>query len=90
MPFYFISHLFSNFHLSLSGNKLIYDSAGFFIAFAAFVVLFVIEIYQERGVDVAGYFLKMPRAVRWVGYYLLIVSVFYYSGAGDTFVYLKF
>lgn len=88
--FYFISHLFSNFHLSLSGNKLIYDSAGFFIAFAAFVVLFVIEIYQERGVDVAGYFLKMPRAVRWVGYYLLIVSVFYYSGAGDTFVYLKF
>ena len=32
----------------------------------------------------------MPLAVRWVGYYVLIIAVFFYSGAGDTFVYLKF
>ncbi len=76
--------------MNLSGNKLIYDANGFMIAIAAFGVLFLSEIFQERGEDAVKYFLQMPLPVRWAGYYLLIIAVFYYSGAGDTFVYLKF
>ncbi|MHC1778247.1 MAG: MBOAT family protein [Lentimicrobium sp.] len=88
--FYFITHIFTDFSFNLSGNKLIYDASGFLIAMAAFGVLYFIEIFQEKGVDVEKYFLQMPRLVRWAGYYILIMAVFYYSGAGDTFVYLKF
>ncbi len=88
--FYFLSHIFSKFDMNLSGNKLIYDANGFMIAIAAFGVLFLSEIFQERGEDAVKYFLQMPLPVRWAGYYLLIIAVFYYSGAGDTFVYLKF
>lgn len=87
---YFITHVFADFSLQLSGNRLIFDSIGFLIAISAFVVLFIIEYYQERGIDVAGLFLQKPRLVRWLGYYLLIISVFYYSGVANTFVYLKF
>ncbi|PKP02081.1 MAG: hypothetical protein CVU14_04055 [Bacteroidetes bacterium HGW-Bacteroidetes-9] len=87
---YFITHIFVDFQFKLSGNRLIYDGIGFFIALISFALLFVIEIYQERGVDVSGYFLRLPRIFRWAGYYVLIAFVFYYSGAGDTFVYLKF
>lgn len=88
--FYFITHMFSGLHLNLSGNKLIFDTSGFFIALVSFAVLFFIEIKQEKGIDILNYFKQMPLAVRWVGYYVLIIAVFFYSGAGDTFVYLKF
>lgn len=88
--FYFLTHIFTKFDMNLSGNKLIYDANGFMIGIAAFGVLFLTEIFQERGENVEKYFLQMPRLVRWAGYYLLIIAVYYYSGAGDTFVYLKF
>ncbi len=55
-----------------------------------FLVLFMIEIYQEKGVDVLAYFLKKPGYVRWAGYYFLIILIFYFSGGQETFVYLKF
>lgn len=87
---YFITHIFTNLRVQLTGNKLIYDSAGFFIALIAFAVMFVIEVFNEKGIDVSANFLRKPRLVRWIGYYILIAFIFYYSGAGDTFVYLKF
>ncbi len=88
--FHFITHIFSDFSFNLSGNKLIYDATSFFIALGAFGFLYLTEIFQEKGVDVGKFFLGLPRIVRWIGYYILIMAVFYYSGAGDTFVYLKF
>ncbi|GAP43467.1 D-alanyl-lipoteichoic acid acyltransferase DltB, MBOAT superfamily [Lentimicrobium saccharophilum] len=88
--FYFLSHIFSDFRFNLSGNKLIYDSASFFVAIIAFGVIYIKEMLQEMKVDVPSYFYGLPRGLRWTGYYLMMVAVFYYSGAGDAFVYLQF
>ncbi|HPF65040.1 MBOAT family O-acyltransferase [Lentimicrobium sp.] len=88
--FYFLSHIFSDFRFNLSGNKLIYDSSSFFVAIIAFGVIYIKEALQEAKVDVPGYFYGLPRGLRWTGYYLMMAFVFYYSGAGDAFVYLQF
>ena len=88
--FYFLSHIFSDFRFNLSGNKLIYDSASFFVAIIAFGVIYIKEMLQEMKVDVPSYFYGLPRGLRWTGYYLMMAAVFYYSGAGDAFVYLQF
>lgn len=88
--FYFVSHLFADVKISLSGNRLIYDASGFIVALIAFGGVFIKEIMEERKIDVSGYFFRRPRWVRWTGYYLMMAIVFYYSGAGDAFVYLQF
>jgi len=88
--FYFLSHIFSDFRFNLSGNKLIFDSASFFVAIVAFGVIYIKETLQEMKVDVPSYFYGLPRGLRWTGYYLMMAAVFYYSGAGDAFVYLQF
>jgi hypothetical protein len=56
----------------------------------AFLIVIVTEAMQENGVDVAGKFLRKPRLIRWSGYYVMIASIYYFSGIGDTFVYLQF
>ncbi len=87
---YFISHLFVNVEFKLSGNRLIFDTPGFLIALFAFSIVFLSEVIQEKGTDVKSMFLKQPRWMRWLGYYALISLIFYYSGLGNTFVYLQF
>ena len=87
---YFITHMFQDVHFQLKGNRLIFDTAGFMVALSAFFIVFITEALKENGIDVELKFLRQPRAVRWLGYYVMIAFVFYYSGAGNTFVYLQF
>lgn len=87
---YFITHMFTNVEVKMSGNKLIYDASSFFIALSAVAILLLIEYYEEKGISVSDYFLKQARWVRWSGYYLLMAMIFYFSGSGSTFVYLQF
>jgi D-alanyl-lipoteichoic acid acyltransferase DltB (MBOAT superfamily) len=87
---YFISHLFVNVEFKFSGNRLIFDTPGFLVAMFAFAIVFLSEALQEKGTDMKSKFLKQPRWVRWFGYYTLMALIFYYSGAGNAFVYLKF
>lgn len=87
---YFLSHMFKHIELKTSGNRLIYDSIGFLTAFAAFIIVMVSEAMEENGISVLSGFLRQPRMVRWLGYYLLIAAIYYYNGAGNEFVYLKF
>lgn len=87
---YFITHLFSNIELKLLGHEFIFHKTDFLIAITLFVVIFIIEIYNEKGVDMLRQFLSKPRWIRWIGYYILIILIYYYSGGQDTFVYLQF
>jgi len=87
---YYISHLFVDLSFHLKGYDFIYNKTKFIFGMATFFMLFIIEIYQEKGVDVLGYFLKKPGYIRWAGYYFLIVLIFYFSGGEETFVYLQF
>ncbi len=53
---YFITHMFSGLELQLIGHDFIYKKGDFVLAMIAFAIIFVIEIYQEKGVDVNKYF----------------------------------
>jgi D-alanyl-lipoteichoic acid acyltransferase DltB (MBOAT superfamily) len=87
---YFITHLFSNIEIQITGHKFIYEKFNFIFAMVAFGILFMIEYLQEKGVDLLKHFLRQPRLIRWLGYYLLILMVYYFSSGEDTFVYLQF
>jgi D-alanyl-lipoteichoic acid acyltransferase DltB (MBOAT superfamily) len=87
---YFLTHIFTNLKIQFDGYDFIYHKYEFIMAFLMFLTLFVIEIYQEKGKDVLGYFLSRPRYLRWSGYYILILLIFYFSGGDETFVYLQF
>ena len=87
---YFITHLFSEITFQLKGYDFIYEKEGFLVAFGLFIVLFILEYLQERGKDILGYFTRRPRYLRWLGYYAIIVLIYYYSGDGENFVYLQF
>jgi len=87
---YIISHLFANIELNVSGHDFIYEKTNFFVAITAFLFIFVIEIYVEKGKDILKQFMNKPRLVRWAGYYILIILVYYYSGGQEAFVYLQF
>jgi hypothetical protein len=76
--------------LQLSGHKFILDPINFVFGMGMFVLLFISEVLKEKGTDVREFFISRPRFVRWAGYYVMILLVFYFSGREDTFVYLQF
>jgi D-alanyl-lipoteichoic acid acyltransferase DltB (MBOAT superfamily) len=87
---YLITHLFVDLEIKSSGYKFIFEPANFILALVAFFLLFMIEVFQEKGVLTEKYFVNIPRWLRWAGYYGLIVMIYYYLGGQDTFVYLQF
>ncbi|RLD73288.1 MAG: hypothetical protein DRJ10_17990, partial [Bacteroidetes bacterium] len=87
---YFITHLFVDFNFKLSGNNFILEHNQFILAILTFIVLFIIEVYQEKGILTEKYFLNKPRWFRWAGYYILIIFIYLNIGNQDTFVYLQF
>jgi D-alanyl-lipoteichoic acid acyltransferase DltB (MBOAT superfamily) len=87
---YFITHLFSGLKFQLEGYDFIYEKSKFFFALAMFSILFILEYFQETGVNVMDYFMSKPRYFRWAGYYLILILIFYFSGTEKSFVYLQF
>ncbi len=87
---YFTTHLFSNLEFNLFGHHFIFNKFDYITAIIAFVFLFTIEFYQEKGVNVTAHFLSKPRWVRWSGYYIMIAAIYFFSNHQETFVYLQF
>lgn len=87
---YFIFHIFSFNPDALFELNMIPDRTGFLIGLGGFVLLFIAEVFQERGVDLMSKFLKQPVYIRWIGYYVIIFLVYSFSTAKETFVYLQF
>ena len=87
---YFITHIFADLNFKISGNNFIFEKQNFIIAIIAFLLLFINEIYEEKGISTEKYFLNKPRWVRWTGYYILIILIYLNIGNQDTFVYLQF
>jgi D-alanyl-lipoteichoic acid acyltransferase DltB (MBOAT superfamily) len=87
---YFVTHLFNDLEFKLIGYDLIYEKVPFIIAFTAFIVLIILEYLQENGREILNKYLNKPIWIKWLGYYFLIVLIYYFSGNQDTFVYLQF
>ncbi|MCD4730322.1 MAG: hypothetical protein K8R74_06970, partial [Bacteroidales bacterium] len=87
---YFVTHLFSNIELKMQGNEFIFYKVPFTIAFVSFLIILLSEYLQENGKNILNIYLNKPAWVRWSGYYVLIILIFYFSVSQDTFVYLQF
>lgn len=87
---YLISHLFNNIHFNLDEIDFINNKPAFLIALICFLILFVIEILNEKGKNLLSIYLKQPILIRSFGYlFLLLLSWLFYSGI-HTFYYMRF
>jgi D-alanyl-lipoteichoic acid acyltransferase DltB (MBOAT superfamily) len=87
---YYISHLFQPYEFTGKGMNLIINKTHFIIALVGFAFIMVVEFLQEAGKNLVVYFLDRPRILRWAGYYILIMLIYYYNSDQSTFVYLQF
>ncbi len=88
--FSFISQMFENFSFKFSGYSIVSNMEYFIMALTLFIILFLIEIFSEKGYDIQGKILKLPVFVRWTGYYVMIACIYYFSNNQETFVYMQF
>src|SRR5665648_529836 len=75
--FYFTTHLFENIKFKTSGFELLEDRNKFLNAIFWFIVLFTIEIINEKGEKLQKLFLEKPRLIRWSIYYVMILLIYY-------------
>ena len=87
---HFISHIFQNIHLGSNQFNFISNEPQFFFALLCFLIIFIIEIYNEKGKNLLSVYLKQPIWLRWIGYLICIVLIcLFYSGI-QTFYYMRF
>jgi alginate O-acetyltransferase complex protein AlgI len=55
------------------------------------IIFLIIEwLGRQQQYALANLELKMPKAARWIAYYLIILSIFYFVGAEQKFIYFQF
>lgn len=87
---YFIAHLFGNLHFNRSEIDFIKNKPEFLTALFCFVILFIFEIFNEKGKNLLSIYLKQPVWVRSLGYLTcLVLSWLFYSGI-HSFYYMRF
>lgn len=87
---YLISHLLSNIHVNINDIEFINNKPEFLIALLCFGVLFIIEIFNEKGKNLLTIYMKQPILIRILGYLVcLFLSWLFYSGI-HTFYYMRF
>lgn len=88
---YLISHLFSEADFNKSGFSFIPDKPRFIVAIAFFILIFIIEIFNEKGKDLLSVFLNRPVLFRWAGYVIcFLIILLMYSGTVNVFYYMRF
>jgi D-alanyl-lipoteichoic acid acyltransferase DltB (MBOAT superfamily) len=87
---YFLSHLVTDIKFDLFGHGLIYDKTKFLMAFGCFVLIFIVEILNEKGMDLPEAFIRQPRWVRWTAYYICMLLIYFFNSEISSFVYMKY
>ncbi len=87
---YFISHIFSNLHFGAAQFNFISNQPQFFFALFCFLIIFIIEIFNEKGKKILSLFLQQPVWVQWFSYLVCIVLVFVFYSGIETFYYMRF
>ena len=87
---YFISHIFSNIHFGSNQFNFISNQPQFFFALICFLIIFIIEIFNEKGKNLLPVYLKQPLWLRWTGYLTCIVLIYFFYSGIQTFYYMRF
>jgi D-alanyl-lipoteichoic acid acyltransferase DltB (MBOAT superfamily) len=87
---YFISHIFRNIHLDIDQFSFITNQPQFFFALFCFLIIFIIEIFNEKGKKILPLFLKQPVWLRWISYLVCIVLIYLFHSGIQTFYYMRF
>ncbi len=87
---YFISHIFRNIHFGSQQFNFISNQPQFFFALFCFIIIFIIEIFNEKGKNLISLFLQQPIWLRWIGYFTCIVLIYLFYSGIQTFYYMRF
>lgn len=87
---YFISHLFAGIRFDLKALSFINSRPEFLFALFCFVMLFIIEILNEKDKDLLSLYLKQPIWIRWTGYLTCLMLIYLFRSDIGTFYYMRF
>jgi alginate O-acetyltransferase complex protein AlgI len=87
---YFLSHIFRNVEFSMSSINFIENKEYFLFAIFFFILLYVIEIFNEKGKDVLSKYLMQPLWVQWAGYIVCFFLIYIFRSEIGTFYYMRF
>jgi len=88
--FYIISHLFSNIQFNSSEFNFIENKPQFLIALVCFLILFIIEIKNEKGRNLLVHYVKQPFGIRILGYVICIILIYFFHSEFEPFYYMRF
>jgi D-alanyl-lipoteichoic acid acyltransferase DltB (MBOAT superfamily) len=87
---YLLSHLFAGIRFNANELAFIGSKPEFLFALFCFVILFIIEILNEKGRNLLSLYLKQPTWVRWAGYSGCVLLIYLFNSGIETFYYMRF
>jgi D-alanyl-lipoteichoic acid acyltransferase DltB (MBOAT superfamily) len=87
---YLLSHLFAGIRFSVNELTFIGNKPEFLVALFCFVILFIIEMRNEKGKNLMLLYLKQPTWIRWAGYSVCLLLIYLFNSGTETFYYMRF
>jgi alginate O-acetyltransferase complex protein AlgI len=87
---YLLTHLFSGIQFNSTAIAFINNKGEFLFALFCFILLFIVEIYNEKGKNLLAVYLKQPEWIQWLGYVALTVLIYAFYTGISTFYYMRF
>jgi alginate O-acetyltransferase complex protein AlgI len=87
---YFISHIFSNINFGSAQFNFISNQPQFFFALFCFLIIFIVEIFNEKGRKILPSFLKQPIWLQWITYLTCLVLIYVFYAGIQSFYYMRF
>lgn len=87
---YFLTHLFSNIQFDSKEFSFISNKSQFIFALFFFSVVFIMEIFKEKGKDIGSFYLKQPVWIQWIGYLTCLLLIYVFRSEIGTFYYMRF
>jgi D-alanyl-lipoteichoic acid acyltransferase DltB (MBOAT superfamily) len=87
---YLISHLFSGIQFDLKEIVFIDNKPAFLFALFCFLILFIIEILNEKGRNLLSLYLQQPAWIRGAGYLTCGLLIYLFYSGFEPFYYMRF
>ena len=85
---YFITHLFNN--IQASDLNFISNKPEFIFALCLFIVIFIFEMLDEKGKKLLSIFLNQHFVIRWAGYLICMLLIYFMYSGFQMFYYARF